>query len=124
MGNTSSCCNSSTKKDDALGEYKEEFLKMINRCPLDKLASKESNYVYDKCGRNMMEMWQSKYFGGTVLQPVRRKDGDFMANNLKEVIFNLSIQPLYGGGYYALRMIPDPENNLIYDIYIIMEEVR
>ena len=72
-----------------------------------------------------MEIWQSKYFGGTVLQPVRRKDGTtFMANNLKEVIFKFNIQTLYGGGYYALRMIPDPENNLIYDIYILMEEVN
>lgn len=71
----------------------------------------------------MMEMWHSKYFGGPVLNAIRRKDGTFMENNLKEFLFNLNINTLYGGGYYALRMIPDPENNVIYDIYILMEEI-
>ena len=77
MGNTS-CCSNDTQLDDQMGEHKSKFLTMIHKCPLDKFANKDSQYVYDKCGRNMMEMWHSKYFGGTVMNPIRRKDGSFM----------------------------------------------
>ena len=71
-----------------------------------------------------MEMWRSKIFGGHVLKPMCRKDGSAIPNNLREKIMAFNIEYLYGGGYYCLEMIPDPENNQILDIYILMEDVK
>lgn len=56
---------------------------MLDTCPFEKLADKNSEYVYDKCGRNLMEMWQSKIFGGNVLKPMSRKNGTAIPNCLK-----------------------------------------
>jgi len=30
---------------------------------------------------------------------------------------------MYGGGYYKLENLPDPENNQILDIYILVEDI-
>ena len=53
---TSACCGNEPSADEH-GVHKVEFLKVLETCPFDKLADKHSEYVYDKCGRNLMEMW-------------------------------------------------------------------
>ena len=55
---------------------------------------------------------------------MKRKNGTEIPNQLRDKIMAFNIEYLYGGGYYCLEMIPDPENNQILDIYIIMEDVK
>jgi hypothetical protein len=39
------------------------------------------------------------------------KNGSHISNNLKNKILDYRIEYLYGGGYYKLENLPDPENN-------------
>ena len=97
---------------------------MMESNPLAKLKDHKSDYVFDKCGLNMMEIWESKKFGGPVFSNFTKKDGTKMSNNLRAKVLDLRIEYLYGGGYYKFENLPDPENNQIIDLYIIMEDVK
>lgn len=97
---------------------------MLNSNPFAKLKDPSSEYVYDHAGRNMFEIWESKQFGGSVFNKIKRRDGVSMTNNLKDKVLDFKIEYLYGGGYYKIENLPDPDNNQILDIYIIMEDVK
>ena len=97
---------------------------MLESNPVQKLADVHSEYVYDKAGRNLMEMWQSRVFGGCVMNKVGMKNGGYFTNNLREKVMEYKLEYLYGGGYYKLENLPDPENNQIIDMYIILEDVK
>ena len=109
MGICSPCCAQSD--NDEVGVHKKSFVEMMQSNPFTKLKSNETNYVYDHCGHNMMDMYQSKVFGGCVFNRMGMKNGSYISNNLKNKILDYRIEYLYGGGYYKLENLPDPENN-------------
>ena len=47
-----------------------------------------------------------------------------MENDLKYRVVGYTLEYIYGGGYYKIENLPDPENNQILDLYIIIEDVR
>jgi hypothetical protein len=47
-----------------------------------------------------------------------------MVNDFKEKVIGYTLEYIYGGGYYKIENLPDPENNQILDIYIIIEDVK
>lgn len=97
---------------------------MIKSNPFIKLSEVSSAYCYDHNGHNLMEMWESKAFGGCVFNKIRKKDGGSITNFLSKKVKSYDIQYLYGGGYYILENLPDPENNQILDVYILIEDVN
>ena len=84
---------------------------MLETNPLEKSRDPNSEYVYDKAGRNMMEIYESKVFGGSVFNKIGKQDGTYLENNLKSKVLDYRLEYLYGGGYYKLENLPDPENN-------------
>jgi hypothetical protein len=123
MGICTPCCTGSAEQDE-IGVHKSSFCKMLETNPVSKLRDPKSDYVFDKCGLNIMEIWESKKFGGTVFNKFVKKDGTKMTNNLRNKLLEYRIEYLYGGGYYKFENLPDPEKNQIIDIYIIMEDVK
>ena len=96
---------------------------MMRTNPFDKLKDRHSDYCYDRAGRNMMEMWQDHMFGGCIFDKVGTKYGKYISNFLEEKVLNYNIQDENGGGYYHIETLPDPENNQIIDLNILIEEV-
>ena len=62
-------------------------------------------------------------FGGCVFNKVEQKNGKFISNFLEEKVQNYDIQDDIGGGYYQIENLPDPENNQIIDLSILIEKV-
>ena len=58
-----------------------------------------------------MEIWDSGVFGGCVLNKIGRKDGGTVTNKLKSIVEDYTLEYMYGGGYYKIENLPDPENN-------------
>ena len=110
MGVCSPCCNEADNNDIAL-KHKCNFCDMIKTNPFSKFVDVESDYVYDGTGRNLMEMWESKYFGRCVFDKMRKKEGGSISNYLNKKVHGYDIQYMYGGGYYKIENLPDPENN-------------
>jgi len=110
MGICSPCCTGSTDHDE-VGVHKSGFVKMMETNPLEKFRDPGSEYVYDKAALNMMEIWESKVFGGSAFRKIGKKNGGFMTNYLKKKVLDFKIEYLYGGGYYKIENLPDPENN-------------
>ena len=46
-----------------------------------------------------------------------------VSNYLKKKVDSYDIQYMYGGGYYKIENLPDPENNQILDVYVLIQDV-
>ena len=93
MGICSPCCAGSSESED-VGVHKSGFIKMLNSNPFAKLKDPRSEYVYDHAGRNMFEIWESKQFGGSVFNKIKRRDGVQMTNSLKDKVLDFKIEYL------------------------------
>tara|TARA_B110000285_G_C14826647_1_gene468987 strand:- start:429 stop:623 length:195 start_codon:yes stop_codon:yes gene_type:complete len=64
---------------------------MIKSNPFIKLSEVSSAYCYDHNGHNLMEMWESKAFGGCVFNKIRKKDGGSITNFLSKKVKSYDI---------------------------------
>ena len=69
-------------------------------------------------------MWESKVFGRCVFNKMGKKEGGHIKNYLEKKVQSYNVQYLYGGGYYKMENLPDPENNQILDVYILIKDVN
>ena len=69
------CCTSSADENDVAKGHHAKFDKMIKSNPFLKLADVRSEYVFSHIGRNLLEIYESKVFGGCIYNKIGKKNG-------------------------------------------------
>jgi hypothetical protein len=64
---------------------------MIKTNPFLKLADVRSEYVFSHVGRNLLEIYESKVFGGCIYNKIGKKKGGYITHYLEKKVKNYNI---------------------------------